>query len=509
MNQTNEQQPKRRGRPPKTGQAEQVEQVEKALLASDKPQRFAYGEVGYTGANLYNGVSQDELYRELIFPQSLKTYKKMQYHSAISSCLNLYDNVISKVVWNVKPPPDATEEELLQTKFIEECLQDMDIPLRQVIKDALSSNIYGFACLEKVFKQRTANNSLFNDGKIGIKKLALIHQETIKRFLTSESGSEVIGVEQDLSGWNTLHRKPINNPKLPRSKYVHIVAGRSRNDPYGKSPLRDVFIAWKFLSVIEELEAQSVAKDMSNLPMLKVPSQFMSPDASPEQKQQYEMFKNIIRNVNVNQQSGIVLPSDVNPETRQALFSFELIKSSSQGKSIDTEPIKQYYLNQIYTALSADVLILGQSGGGSYALGSIKNSLTSSAIEAMLDGIVEALNRDLIMHLYKLNGFNPARACSLDYDNLHESDIEGLSKAWQRLGATGYIPKSLDVVNKALAVIGVDELPSDTTEEELASMLPNSTSKSGKGMEQGMPSGTGDALGTSGDASTTNLDNAA
>ena len=502
MNQTETTQPKRRGRPPKT------ESVNKALLVMDKPQRFAYGEVGYTGANLYNGVSQDELYRELIFPQSLKTFKKMQYHSAISSCLSLYDNVISKVVWNVKPPKEATEKELQETKFIEECLHDMDIPLRQVVKDALSSNIYGFALLEKVFKVRSSGNSYYNDGKYGIKKLALIHQETVKRFLTSEDGSDVIGVEQDLSGWNTLYRKPLNNPKLPRSKYVHIVTGRSRNDPYGKSPLRDVFIAWKFLAVIEELEAQSVAKDMSNMPLLRIPSQFMSPDASPEQKLQYEAFKNIIRNVNVNQQSGIVLPSDVNPETRSKLFEFELIKANSQGKAIDTEPIKQYYLNQIYTAMSADVLILGQGGSGSYALGAIKNSLTSAAIESMLDNIVEAFNRDLIQHLYKLNCFNPARACSLDYENLHEADIETLSKAWQRLGATGYIPKNLDVINKALDIIGVDELPSSTTEEELKEMLPDSTSKSGSGMKEGLPSGTGSALG-GGDTSSMNSENTA
>ena len=497
-----EQQPKRRGRPPKT------EQVEKALFPTDKPQRFAYGEIGYTGANLYNGVSQDELYRELIFPQSLKTFKKMQYHSAIASCLNLYDNIISKVVWRVKPPADATEQELQETKFIEECLHDMDIPVRQVIKDALTSNTYGFALLEKVFKQRTANNSFYADGKIGIKKLALIHQETIKRFLTSEQGNEVIGVEQDLSGWNTIYRKPSNNPKLPRSKYVHVVAGRSRNDPYGKSPLRDVFIAWKFLTVIEELEAQSVAKDMSNMPLMRVPAAYMSPDASPEQKLQYEMFKNIIRNVNVNQQSGIVLPSDVNPETKAKLFDFELTKSTVQGKSIETEPIKRYYLNQIYTSLSADVLILGQGSSGSYALGTIKNSLTAAAIESMLDGIVEAFNKDLIQHLYKLNNFNPARACTLDYDNLQEADIETLSKAWQRLGATGYIPKTLDVVNKALDMIGIDELPSTTTEEELKQMLPDSTSKSGSGMKEGLPSGTGSALG-GGDTSSMNSENSA
>lgn len=498
-------QPKRRGRPPKTEQVQQAEQVEKALFPMDKPQRFAYGEIGYAGANLYNGVSQDELYRELIFPQSLKTFKKMQYHSAIASCLNLYDNIISKVAWRVKPPADATEQELQETKFIEECLHDMDIPVRQVIKDALTSNTYGFALLEKVFKQRTANNSFYADGKIGIKKLALINQETVKRFLTSEQGNEVIGVEQDLSGWNTIYRKPSNNPKLPRSKYVHVVAGRSRNDPYGKSPLRDVFIAWKFLTVIEELEAQSVAKDMSNMPLMRVPAAYMSPDASPEQKLQYEMFKNIIRNVNVNQQSGIVLPSDVNPETKAKLFDFELIKSTIQGKSIETEPIKRYYLNQIYTSLSADVLILGQGSSGSYALGTIKNSLTAAAIESMLDNIVEAFNLDLIQHLYKLNGFNPARACSLDYENLHTPDLDVISRFIQRTKAVSALPMTHDVVNYVLGTIGLDPISKDT---DLQSLLGEPTSRSGDSFNtaSGGLNGTAESVSEQ-DNSSANLEN--
>ena len=505
MNQTETTQPKRRGRPPKTEQVQQVQQVEKALLPMDKPQRFAYGEIGYTGANLYNGVSQDELYRELIFPQSLKTFKKMQYHSAVASCLNLYDNIISKVVWRVKPPADATEQELQETKFIEECLHDMDIPVRQVIKDALTSNTYGFALLEKVFKQRTVNNSFYADGKIGIKKLALINQETVKRFLTSEQGNEVIGVEQDLSGWNTIYRKPSNNPKLPRSKYVHVVAGRSRNDPYGKSPLRDVFIAWKFLTVIEELEAQSVAKDMSNMPLMRVPAAYMSPDASPEQKLQYEMFKNIIRNVNVNQQSGIVLPSDVNPETKAKLFDFELIKSTIQGKSIETEPIKRYYLNQIYTSLSADVLILGQGSSGSYALGTIKNSLTAAAIESMLDNIVEAFNLDLIQHLYKLNGFNPARACSLDYENLHTPDLDVISRFIQRTKAVSALPMTHDVVNYVLGTIGLDPISKDT---DLQSLLGEPTSRSGDSFNtaSGGLNGTAESVSEQ-DNSSANLEN--
>ena len=86
-------------------------QVEKAIAPSDKPERFQLGSIGYSGLNLFNGVTNEEVKRELNWPYSAETYKEMSYHSAINSCLSLYDSLISKVDWRVLPPKDATEKE--------------------------------------------------------------------------------------------------------------------------------------------------------------------------------------------------------------------------------------------------------------------------------------------------------------------------------------------------------------------------------------------------------------
>jgi hypothetical protein len=95
--------------------------------------------------------------------------------------------------------------------------------------------------------------------------------------------------------------------------------------------------------------------------------------------------------------------------------------------------------------------------------------------------------------------------CEIDFDNVEGTDLETLSKAIQRVGAVGYLPKTLDVVNRILEGIGVDALPEDT---DLDEVLPESTSKSGEGMKEGLPSGTGDATG-GGDTSSNNNDNTA
>lgn len=485
--------------------------VQKAA-PSDTPERFKYGELGYSGLNIFNGVSNDEVKRELNFPYSIKTFKEMSYHTSINACLQLYENLISKVTWRLVPPVEASEKEKKQTAFVEECLKDMDTPLRQVIKDALSSNIYGFAVLEKVYRRRNkSSGSMYNDGKIGIKKISLRNQETIEKFVFDDTGNEVIGVKQNLSHFQTnlfATGRTANKLEvvLPREKFVLITTGRNRNDPYGKSPLRDVYLAWRYLTVIQEIEAQGVSRDLQGIPVLKIPAQYMAEDASAEQKAIYESFKNIIRNIQANSQSGVIIPSQADPETRLPLFDLELLSSQGGSKNFDTSKVKEYYQNQIYTGLFADVLILGQGGVGSFALGQIKNSLTGSTVESMLDNIVESFNRDIIRQLYELNGWDISRTCTMDYEGLHAVDLETLSKYWQRVTSVGLVEKDRQVLNAVRSAAGLDPLPDD--EEPREKYLTPSTSKAGDGMAKGSGNGTSDSVAGT-DNSSTNLDNTA
>jgi phage gp29-like protein len=216
-------------------------------------------------------------------------------------------------------------------------------------------------------------------------------------------------------------------------------------------------------------------------------------------------WENSMRNLQMNQQSAMILPNAYDPETKQPLFKLDLLSLDGK-KAMDTAKVKEYYKNLIFTTLFSDVLILGQGNTGSFALGQVKNSLTGSYAEALLDGIVEILNMDLMRQTYELNGWDTSRMCRFDYENLESDDLETLSKAIQRMGAVAFLPKTLDVVNKVLESIGVDALPEGT---DLDKILPDKTTKSGQGMQEGMNSGTGSADGGSGNASDMNADNIA
>ena len=54
--------------------ARKKEPIAKAV--TDKPERFRMSEMGNLGLNIFNGVSSNELKRELNFPNSVNTFRK-------------------------------------------------------------------------------------------------------------------------------------------------------------------------------------------------------------------------------------------------------------------------------------------------------------------------------------------------------------------------------------------------------------------------------------------------
>jgi hypothetical protein len=242
--------------------------TEKAL--QPEPDRFKLSEAGSRGTNLWYGVSQDELKSELNYPQSRTTFKQMSYHGAVNAPLRLYENIIGRTDWVVRPPQNATEEEKNQTDRVREMMQDMDHSWSDFIIEVLSMNRYGFSLHEKVYRKRfSANGSKYNDGLIGWKRLPIRNQFTIDKFVYDDSGNDIRGAVQNLTGVQAPTGKitASGQKTLPMSKLMHFRAGNHQGDPFGKSPLRDAYLSWRYLIAIEEIEAIGVSKDLNGLPV--------------------------------------------------------------------------------------------------------------------------------------------------------------------------------------------------------------------------------------------------
>jgi len=488
---------------------EQPQSVTKANYL-DTPERFRLSEIGSLGINTFGGCSTEELKRELNWPNNIKIYKQMTYSPSINSALTLYENIIGKVEWAYTAPQNPTEEDTKRAVIINEMMRDLDGGTwREFINDVLSMMVYGFSVHEKVYRRRyKSNGSRFNDGVIGWKKLAIRNQETIERFTFSPDGSDITGVKQNLYGvGDTLGRYSSRGSQevvLPRSKFMLFRTGKHKGNPFGVSHLRDAYSSWKYLTAIEEMEVVGFSKDLAGVPLLKIPPQYMSADASTDQKREYENFKNMIRNLQQNQQSGVILPQAFDLETKQPLFDLKLLSNEGGKKAFDSDKIKDYYKRAIYVALFAEVLIFGSASGGSFNLGVIKNSMTGAAAESMLKNIRDVLNNDLLVQTFQLNNWDESRIGSFDFDGVDVEDIESKSKAFQRYASTGLLELDREVLNAVRTSVGIDPLPIDMPPQ--TDILTGSTSKSGQGYAS--PTGIGTSTQMTGeDTSSNNLEN--
>ena len=200
----------------------------------------------------------------------------------------------------------------------------------------------------------------------------------------------------------------------------------------------------------------------------------------------------------------MMLPQMFDPETKQPLFDLQLLSLDGK-KGMDTVKVKEYYKNLILTSLFADVLVMGQTATGSFALGQIKNSLSGAAAKVILNSICDVLNNDLVKQTYELNGWNPARAGKFDFDGLEAADLETLSKYWQRVASVGLVEIDREVLNSIREAGGVD--PKDPDSEVDKDNLTGNASRAGDGMTSAGEGTSTSPLGR--DTSSTNADNKA
>ena len=153
----------------------------------------------------------------------------------------------------------------------------------------------------------------------------------------------------------------------------------------------------------------------------------------------------------------------------------------------------------------ADLLKVGQDAAGSYALSDSKNNILALTLESYLNTIADVINRDLVPQTLAVNGwkFSDKEMPRLTFGKIEDRDLDDLGKFVQRVMAVGAMSadKNLD---KALR--DISNLPCPNYDEPMPDNEGN-TSRSGDGMSEGLPNGTGDAS-EGGDDSVGNTENA-
>lgn len=458
---------------------------------------------------------------EIRWPNLIGTVESMKQDATVATGLDMLYTFVEKAFKDFKVIPGESEESKKAAKFVEYCLKNMEgQTLRQFARDAATFNEYGLSVVEKVYTQVTVGEYI---GKYKVKNLAFRPQASLSRtnpIVYNEDGSAIIGIKQSLSAFQNYTASEIgvggvstrmSDVIIPINRVMLMNTGGSSSQALGVSPLVGCYRAWREKILIENLEVVGATKDMGGVIELKIPSQILNKAAMDPSSPEAEMVRGLMSdaaNAHSGEQSFFMLPSDTKDNAPQ--YSMTLKGIDGMGKQYSTAQLISDRKKSILDRLGAGFINVGNDKGGSYNLSESKQTIHTQFVQRVNEIILEALNENLLPQLLALNDMRLPET-EMPYvkaGEIVDVDMEGFSKAIQRIGAVGYLPKTPKVINRVLEVLGIDEkIEEDISQEELMKLLGEDTSRAGDGMTKGSSgNGTG-KISASRDNSAANLDN--
>jgi len=419
-------------------------------VAPQLPTDLVFRTIGSRGLRQYGGYVRDEFLPQLTGRQAARTYREMQDNSpTVGAVLFAIQQSMREVTWRVESP-DSRPESTEAVEFVESLMEDMTQPWPDFVSESLSMLPFGFAPHEIVYKRRSGSKpfnpnppkgkkvyaSKFSDGKVGWAKLPLRAQETVIKWFFDEDGDTTGMTQQPWFGGLI---------DIPMEKLLLFRPSVHKSNPEGRSILRTAYRSWWFIKRLEEQEGICLER-LSGMPEYRVPSTLL--DAAnagdPKASAALEQFKRIVRNVRVDEQMGLVTPSDTYVNSDGTLsnvpmyeFRYAVPQQSRAGANFDT-PINRHKLD-IVTSMLADFLVLGhgQSSRGSQTLGEAKIDLFMQATEGWLTGNAGVLNDHGLTRLWRLNAMDEDTRPRIAPDMPRRIDLDGLSNFILRLSQSG------------------------------------------------------------------------
>lgn len=475
--------------------------------------RLKLSEQGFVGLAVRHGRIYAEANTAFNYPQFIKTVNEMRYNPTVGAAMNIYRMMISRVNWRVEPAVNATEIDKERAKIVQSMMDDMEGSWRSFIEEVVPYLEYGFGIHEKVFRRRLLRNgSKWNDGSIGLKKLAPRNQETIEFWQFSEDGSVLEGVKQNINSiensYRFINRKDENGLiPIDREKFLLFSASSNKGNPQGNSIYKSIYLAYKQLQLLQDQELIALAKDVQGILKIEIPPKYLDPNASAEDRAVLTAFQAIIDNYNAGTQRGLLVPNMLD-ENGKPMFAYDLLEAKGTAK-YDLEKIIKRLQQDILSALNVDILKLGADGTGSFSLAESKSSVLAIAIDYRLREIAEVLNSDLMRSIYEINGWSQENIAKFVYEDIEEISWQDAGKFIQQVWSSGAIEADRTAMNRVREIFGIKPLPE--TEAVDKDKLPANMgidSNGGEGMAPGT-TGNGTAKNANGqkDASAANNNN--
>jgi len=353
-----------------------------------------FKQLGVTGIKRYGPYIYEEFLPELRWPRAAKIYQEMSDNDAvIGAVLYLAEMLIRGVEWRVEPASDSDADKQA-AEFVKSCMDDMDSSWANTISEILSMLTYGFSFHEIVYKVRRGPDetnakyrSKHTDGRIGWRRLPIRAQSSIEGWEFDEEG--------DVKSFIQCCEPDFIPVSIPMSKGLLFRTRVSKDNPEGKSLLRNAYRSWFFKKHFEEIEGIGIERDLAGFPVLTAPEGMdLWNDEDTNMVRLRANAEQLVASIRRDSEEGILLPHG---------WDLQLLTSGS-SRQIDIGSTIERYDNRIAITLLSDIILLGNKSG-SFALAETKQSLLAAALQSQLANIADVFNAKAVPDLFKYNTF--------------------------------------------------------------------------------------------------------
>lgn len=413
----------------------EVEGGDNLTLGNVKIDASPMVELGATGLKRSAGYLNEEFLPALKGRKAVGIYREMSDNDPIiGALLFAVDRLLRQLEWRVEPASQSKEDKDA-AEFLESCMEDMSHTWDDFISEILTMLPYGWSMHEVVYKKRVGpwekdakKRSKYTDGKIGWRKIPIRSQETLQRWVFDDTG----GVKAMIQ----LAPPKYETTVLPIERCLLFRVTTIKNNPEGRSFLRNAYRPWFYKKRLEEIEGIGVERDLAGLPVAKVPHDYLSAKKGTDKAKMVDAFRKMVRSVRRDEQEGIVIPAAYDQDTKQPLFDFNLLTSGG-SRSFNTSEIIQRYEQRMLMTVLADFIMVGHEGTGSYALHTDKSGLFRASINSIAQAIADVLNRYAVPRLFAVNGMKLEKLPEFKPGDVDPPDLTQLGQFMGAMASAG------------------------------------------------------------------------
>lgn len=366
-------------------------------------------EIGSTGLQHYSGYVTEEFLPELRGAVGMRRFREMYENSAIlGAAFQAIEKLFRQFHYEWEPADLGNKQAHEIAEFFTRSLDDLDIPFADVIESNQSTFTFGWQIKERRLKRRVglvldaqgaidaSRSSKYADGLVSWARFAERAQESSAGYNPweiSDDGSKIIS-------WTQIDMKG-QRRRIPMEKCLHFRTTRVKNNPEGRSLLRNAWFSWHFFKRISESEAIGISRDLTGIAVADVPADWFATDAPEWQKALLASIRQTIVTVSRGENEGLVWPLAY--DNQQRTSDIRLLNSGGK-RQFDTGAIIERYERRMAMVFLADLLLMGHESTGSFALSDNKKNLLEVAIEGHAANLLGEYQRDAPL-IMRMNGW--------------------------------------------------------------------------------------------------------